>query len=279
MARKPTFLARVRDTLPDLHPAERRLGELVCDFPGEVASYSATELASLAGVSNATVTRFVRRLGYESYEEARREARLESETGSRLYLLPKAGGSSAEALTLQAEQSIANLQRTLADVHPDALDAVAQAMLGARKVWVIGFRASHAFASYLHWQLTQVMEDIVVLPGAGQTLGEHLVSVQAGDCVIFFGLRRRVGTTEKILAEVEGQGARLIFISDEGIPLRPTAEWHFRCETASPGALFDHVAVMALCHLLANRTIERAEAMGRARLRRIEALNDALDEL
>lgn len=29
-----SFLSRVRGALPDLHPAERRLGEFVCDFPG-----------------------------------------------------------------------------------------------------------------------------------------------------------------------------------------------------------------------------------------------------
>ena len=67
-----SFLGRVREALPELRPAERRLGEFLCDFPGELASYSATELASLADVSNATVTRFVKRLGYENFDDARR---------------------------------------------------------------------------------------------------------------------------------------------------------------------------------------------------------------
>ena len=70
-----SFLTRVRQALPSLHPAERRLGDFVCDFPGELASYSAQELAALAHVSKATVSRFVQRLGYENYEEARRHAR------------------------------------------------------------------------------------------------------------------------------------------------------------------------------------------------------------
>lgn len=53
-----SFLYRVRQALPDLRPAEKRLGEFVCDFPGELASYSAQELAALAHVSKATVTRW-----------------------------------------------------------------------------------------------------------------------------------------------------------------------------------------------------------------------------
>jgi DNA-binding MurR/RpiR family transcriptional regulator len=77
-----SFLSRVRHTLPDLPQAERKLGELVRDFPGELASYSASELAGLADVSNATVSRFVRRLGYASYDDARRHARLEKASGS-----------------------------------------------------------------------------------------------------------------------------------------------------------------------------------------------------
>ena len=57
------FLTRVRENLGQFHPMERRLAEFVLDFPGDLASYNATELATLAGVSNATVTRFIKRLG------------------------------------------------------------------------------------------------------------------------------------------------------------------------------------------------------------------------
>src|SRR5215213_8390863 len=56
----PSLLSRVRDQLHELPPTERRLADLVLDFPGELASYSASELAGLANVSNATVSRFIR---------------------------------------------------------------------------------------------------------------------------------------------------------------------------------------------------------------------------
>lgn len=279
MSRPKSLLSRVREALDDLHPAERRLGELLCDFPGELASYSARELATLAGVSNATVTRFVRRLGYESYEEARRHAREESETGSRLYLSSAVESESADPASLQVEQSLRNIQRTIGSIEADTFDAVARAILAARKVWVIGFRASHPFASYLQWQLTQVIEAIVAIPGAGQTLGEHLVDVRAEDCVIFFGLRRRVAITDNILSDAERHGATVLLITDEGMPMRASATWHLRCDTAAPGPLFNHSAVMVLCHLIATRVIELSDAAGRDRLRRIEMLNDALSEL
>ena len=273
-----SFLSRVRAVLPDLHPAERKLGELVCDFPGELASYSASELAALAEVSNATVTRFVRRLGYPSYEEARRHVREERETGSRLYLAHPGGAEAAPAASY-ADTDVENLRRTLAAIEPAEIDRLAEAMLGARKVWIVGFRAAGPLAAYLNWQLTQVIESITAIPDRGQTLGEHLVSLRPGDVVLVFGLRRRVAQMETILSAIGRAGARLYYLTDEGVTRRQGAEWHFQCHTSSAGPLFSHVAVMAVLNLIANRTIEIAAEAGRLRLSGIESLNDLLNEL
>lgn len=273
------FLARVREALPTLHPAERRLGEFVCDFPGELASYSGSELAELAQVSKATVSRFVKRLGYDSYEAARRHARAEQQTGSRLFLATAADATTTRSVQTHVAQSMANLEASFRAITDAQIDAVAEALLAARKVWVVGFRSSHAFASYLQWQLTQVVEQIVAIPGGGQTLGEHLVSVQPSDLVVVFGLRRRVALMDGLLQTVQRSGAQLLYITDEGVPPLPGAQWHFRCQSLAPGPLFNHVAVTAVCHLLATRAIEKAGASGRRRLRGIEALNEALEEL
>lgn len=274
-----SFLARVHEVLADLHPAERRLGDFVCDFPGELASYSASELASLAQVSNATVSRFVRRLGYRNYEEARRHARAEKQTGSRLFLARAADSAGEQSIGAHVAQGVENLETSFLAITESQVNAVVGAMLAARKVWLIGYRSSHPFAVYLQWQMTQVVENIVALPGGGQTMGEHLASVCPDDVVVFFGLRRRIAGTERFLREVERTGAKLLYITDEGADLRTTASWHFRCRTLAPGPLFNHVSVMALCHLIATRAIELAGATGRTRLRRIEGFNEALDEL
>ncbi|SEF83814.1 MurR/RpiR family transcriptional regulator [Marinobacterium lutimaris] len=277
--KEQSFLSRVQAILPNLHPAERRLGDFVCDFPGEVASYSAQELAALANVSKATVSRFVQRLGYENYEEARRHARAERQTGSRLFLAAAADAENEQSVGSHVAQSIQNLEGTFVSIGETQVSSIASAILGARKVWVVGFRASSAFATYLQWQLTQVVEHVVAIPAAGQTLGEHLVSISPEDVVIVFGLRRRVSMMDRLLTQVIKQKARLLYITDESVSFQKNAEWHLRCQTLAPGPLFNHVSVMALCHLIITRCIENAGSSGRSRLRNIESLNDELDEL
>lgn len=273
------FLARVRDSLDQLPSAERRLGEFVCDFPGELASYSASELAKLSHVSNATVTRFVQRLGYQTYEEARRHAREEKQTGSRLFWSKAHSGPERAPLSGHIDQSISNLEKTFLTIPDNQIDEAVSAMLTARKVWVIGFRSSQPLAAYLQWQMLQVAENIHLIPGPGQTLGEYIASISAEDMVIAFALRRRVSRMNDILSLIEKRGARTLYITDESAPLRHSANWHFLCETLAPGPLFNHVSVMALCHLLTTRAIEKAGPAARQRLRLIETMGDALDEL
>lgn len=276
---KRSFLARVRATLPDLHPAERRLGEFVCEFPGELASYDAQELAKLANVSKATVSRFVRRLDYANYDEARKHAREEQRTGSRLFLTLPEKENPEGSLAANVAQGKANLDRTFGVITQREIDAVATTMLEARKTWVVGFRAGHPLADYLRWQLVQVLENVVSIPGGGETLGESLASVRPGDCVILFGLRRRVALVSAILDQLASSGAKILYITDEGADPDQRPDWHFRCHTAASGPLFSHVSVMALCHLLAMRAIELAGGKARTRLRSIESMNDQLGEL
>lgn len=279
ISKERSFLTRVRNALSSLHPAERRLGDFVCDFPGELASYDAQELAKFAHVSKATVSRFVRRLGYESYEAARKHAREEQTTGSRLFLPSSDVRADDYSLASNLEQGKINLERTFAAITQVEIDDVAQSILNARKTWIIGFRASHSFADYLRWQLTQVIEQVTSLPGGGETLGEQLVNFTSDDCVIIFGLRRRVAVIDQLLAHAKERGSKLLYITDEGLTTQPSVNWHFRCHTLATGPLFNHTAVMALCHLIVMRTIELAGEASRSRLRRIETLNDRFDEL
>lgn len=274
-----SFLSRIRAALPEMHPSERRLAEVVLNFPGELASYSATELARLSNVSNATVTRFVRKIGYGSFEEARQAARAGYRSGAALFRVSPGPDEAEPALAAHVAQGRANLEASFAAIPQAEIDAVARAMLTAPRVWIIGFRTAQSFALYLGAQVVQVVPSVTVLPSAGQTLGETIASIGPEDCAVVFALRRPVRPLPRIVSEIAATGARLAVITDGALPDSHPATWRFRVQTAAPGPLFNHVAVLALAHLMATRTIELAGAAGRRRLSVIEAAHDSLDEI
>src|SRR5512137_1810400 len=93
-AGRQTLQALVRDAYAACSPVERRLADLILNFPGELPGYSASELAAMAETSNAAVSRFVKRLGFQSYEDMRRRAREERESGAPLYLFGRGRANS-----------------------------------------------------------------------------------------------------------------------------------------------------------------------------------------
>ncbi|WP_323765459.1 MurR/RpiR family transcriptional regulator [Marinovum sp.] len=273
------FLPRIRSVLPELHRAERRLGTFLLDFPGDLASYDAQELARLSGVSKATVSRFVRRIGFANYDAARRAAREERQTGSRHFLAHAEDMAVEDPLTRALQEEMGNVAATFERITPADLEALAEAILGARRVWLIGYRISRVFADYLYWQLLKVIPSATVLPQAGESLGEYTAEMTGDDLVILTALRRRAANTEPLLEELTRIGTSTLLISDDGMSSDPRAAWHFRCRIETTSPQFNHAAVFSLCHQIVTSTTLKAGREGRRRLREIDEANERLGEV
>ncbi|XAH22963.1 MurR/RpiR family transcriptional regulator [Xylophilus sp. GW821-FHT01B05] len=278
-----SFVGQVRQLLHTLPPTERKLGTFVLDFPGDLATYSASELAALVGVSNATVTRFIQRLGYAHYEDARRQAREERGAGSPLFLSSAPGGGAADgSVASHIQQAQDNISATFHQIPAELIDEIAQAMVQARRVCFLGYRNNRHFAAYLRWQLVQLLEHTQAIPGPGETLGEYAVDLGEKDLLVVFALRRSVPAAAQFAAQAARAGTKVLYVTDHfSKAAAPTVapHWLLRCHTQAPGPLDNHTAVMLLCHLLASRVMHHAGAKGRRRMASIEAQHDALQEL
>lgn len=274
-----SFVGHVRQTLNSLSPTERKLGEFVLDYPGDLATYTASELASLVGVSNATVTRFIQRLGYENYEDARRQAREERNTGSPLFLSAPGSKGVEGSVASHIVQAQDNIVATFNHIPAELVDEIAKAMAGAGNVWFMGYRSNRNLAAYLRWQLVQMLPRTHLIPGPGETLGEYAVDMGPTDVVLVFALRRSVAMAAKFATTATQAGAKVVYITDHFSKTAVPAQWLLRCHTQAPGPLDNHVSVMLLCHLLATRVMHHAGTKGRRRMASIETLHDGLSEL
>jgi len=273
------FLDRVRQRMDSLSAAERRIAEFIVDFPGDLASYNAAELASLSKVSNATATRFMRRLGYASFEEARRHARDERSSGSPLSLKAFEPGAPESSIAAHVQLAHDNIAATFGQLSEAMVEDIARAIVGARSVWFLGYRNNRSFAAYLRWQLAQLVTRTQVIPGAGETLGEYAIDLGDKDLLIVFALRRSLPVANQFANSATRAGARVLYITDHLSGIGVHAHWVIRCHSAAPGPLDNHVSLMLLCDLLATRVMEHAGKPGRHRLAGVEAAHDALSEM
>jgi DNA-binding MurR/RpiR family transcriptional regulator len=265
-----SFVRRVRSQLDQLSATERQLADFVLEFPGELASYAGNELAELAGVSPSTVSRFIRRIGYENYEEARRQVREEKQTGSPLFQNATEASKRGHLVATHFQQSQANLASTFDRLNDRQMAGIVKAIIGAGQVLIFGSRSSHAFALYLRWQIVQVVPRVTAIPGPGETLAEHLAGLTARDCVIVFGTRRQTRQMDILLAGASKAGAKIVYISDKASPDFAGATWSLQCDCRGPGLLDNHTALMGICDLIATMVIEASGSAGRKRLAAIE---------
>ncbi|MCK5623368.1 MAG: MurR/RpiR family transcriptional regulator, partial [Alphaproteobacteria bacterium] len=154
--------SRIRDRYEALPSSERKIADLILDFPGEIAAYSATELAELADSSKAAVTRLIRRLGFSNFEEARRAARDAQNWGSPLYLMPRKPDQTGFESRVQnhIEQDMKTISLTMESLSPETVNGIVTAIWRARRVFVFGNRNSHFLARYLRWQFMQARPDV-----------------------------------------------------------------------------------------------------------------------
>src|SRR5208283_4392177 len=92
----PSLEQTIRSRYERLSVGERKLADIVLEMRGELAGYSATELAESAGVSKATASRLVRRLVFSDYQDMRQQARAAWANGSPLAEIARARAKQGE---------------------------------------------------------------------------------------------------------------------------------------------------------------------------------------
>ena len=279
-SKSPSLAARIQVQYASLPGSERKVADLILDFPGEIAAYSATELAELAGASKAAVTRLIRRLGYASFEQARRAARDAQRWGSPVYLLSKEQQRQAfsNQVTAHIERDVRNISRTFAGLDEATLAQIIEAVASAKRVALLGYRNSHILASYLRWQLILVRADVHLLPSAGETLAEDLADLTREDLLIVIGFRRRMPEVARALKLARASAVPLLFITDPTARQMPAATWTVRCEVRTENLFDSYAAAISLLHFLSVGVVKHTGTRGRARLKRIEQLHETLHD-
>ncbi|MFZ4615874.1 MAG: MurR/RpiR family transcriptional regulator [Rectinemataceae bacterium] len=143
----PSCLSLIREGLESWSAKERRIASYIIANPADSVDPSIEELAGRIGVSESTLFRFVRKLGYGGYQQFRIALATETIAGrDTWYEAPEASIDEKSAATVVFRTSIAALEATLAGLDSAVLDSVAQAMATAPAILILGLGGSNAVA-------------------------------------------------------------------------------------------------------------------------------------
>lgn len=254
-----------------LSPQERRAAATLLEHLDDLATYRAAELAQMADVSKATMSRLFRSLGFADFDEVRAHLRSLRTAGE-----PRRvdGAPDLEAYVAHETEAIAHV------VALPTLTAAVALVAGARRVLVVGWRNSHPVALHLRQQLAQARADVRLAPLPGQVMGEELADLGPGDTVVAVGFRRRPSGFGAFLAEAAATGADVVLVADPtALPLAGQASVWLECPVHSGLAYDSYAAAMSLVGVLADGVLSHLGSTGRARVAAISATYDRLGEV
>ncbi|MFF7981228.1 MurR/RpiR family transcriptional regulator [Streptomyces sp. NPDC007901] len=153
----------IRTELPRLAGSLRKVGELILEDPAAVTHCSAAELGRRTGTSQATVTRFCRAVGLDSYQHllialAQERGRGEVSDWGTAEIGPDISpdDSLERVVKVVGTADLRAIQQTVDRIDLDAVERAAQAMARARRIDVYGVGGSGAVAQETETRLFRV---------------------------------------------------------------------------------------------------------------------------
>ncbi len=213
---------RLAQRRSELTPKGRQLADFIRQNPRRAVFLRTRALADACGVSEATVIRFVDRLGYKGYPEFIQALRdwvdTELTLVDRVDLMdPNAPENERIAKVIFNE--ITNLRMLFESMNIPAIQAMVTRILTANEVYVVGSRLSHTFAYYLGWSLTKIRTGVQTLKGSDSTTIDLLSTLPPPVLVIILTTARYPNELVRLAKAVRRVGHDLMVITDG--PLSP----------------------------------------------------------
>ena len=204
----------IQSKRPRMSDRQGRIADLILHSPREAAFMTATELASAAGVSEATVIRFAYFLGFSGYHALRDAVKeMLMDHLSTLERLQKSAPGEGKAQAADAVRTdLATLSSYQGMLIPEAVDELGTALAGAPAVYIAGYRSSYSLAYYLSFYLSWLLPNVSLI---GEDVPyEMLVNAPAGSVVVGISFPRYSRWTVDVLTFARNSGLTVAAVTD-----------------------------------------------------------------
>lgn len=272
----------IRSRYDDLSPSDRKLSDVIVARQKDLAAYSATELAQLAGVSKASAARYFKRLGYQDFNGFRAEVRARVSSESPLFNLDRVAqtGNSHPGFTSHVEADVRNLAETLERLTSDDMNKAVTLLKKARRLWVVGYRNGYASAFYAHALFSHAKADVTLINEAAGKSAETLVDMKEGDALFAIDFRRRTRLLPRVVNVAREAGASVVLLTYAPLSdVASQASVVLSCSTVGSTIFDSYVAAMSIVNYLGTELVTDARSGSRKRMQGIERIHELLDDL
>lgn len=243
---------------------------------------TASKLARLVGVGEATIIRFAHFLGYNGYPDLQRylqEALQKKWTAAERFEKTTNidYNSAPKVITEVLSDDIQNIKATINSIDPTEFDEAINALVKAKRIYIIAYRSAQSLGLFLEFYLDLVLQNTELIRQA-DGVSEHLLDISSDDLIIGMGFSRYTKRTIDVLKFVRSKGAKTLIITDHMMsPLTPLGDYQLFAATKINSFIDSFAAPLSIVNAIITGVTRCEQEKVKKRLEQLEQLWDTFD--
>lgn len=223
------LITKIQSELPGFSKGQKQIACFILEHYDKAAFMTASRLGVTVGVSESTVVRFATELGYDGYPHLQRA--LQEMIRNKLTSVQRMevagdrmGGRDVLQTVLHADTDM--IRVTLDEIDRDAFQGAVDALMGAKRIYILGVRSSSALASFLGFYFNLLFENVTLVhTNSVSEIFEQVLRVGPGDVLFGISFPRYSKRTLSAMKYARDRGARVIALTDSQLsPLARVAD-------------------------------------------------------
>lgn len=266
----------------NLTKTERTIAEFILNNPEQSLFMTSTDLAAAIGISDSSIIRFTRSLGYSGFNDFKKDMhnnfnemymKKKDVFTSPLEKLEKNIPTLKESILLEQyfNKSLQNIKQTIEKNDTVKFDNSAKLLVNSRKKYICGFRGCSGLASWISLILGHMIPDVIETIESGSAVFEKLLDSNEKDVLVLFSLERynQVGVDAIKLAK--SNGAKIIVVTDKVTsPVAESTDILFIAPTDNLSFFNSHISSLFIGEVILNSVSKLIGAANEDRLRTLE---------
>jgi DNA-binding MurR/RpiR family transcriptional regulator len=213
------FRQRLEDYLPSLTKSQQRIASYLLVSYDEATFLSAADMAERLNVSEATVVRFAKAIGYDGFPAMRRHLqelfRARFTPAARLqHKLSELASSQGHVLTKVLDMEVQYLTEAAHNIEPTDFDRAVDILLSGQRIFVFGSGPSAILADLAELRLRRLGILTIAMTESGRHLLEKLQLLQPEDVVLVAGFHHVRPEIVAVLDHARTTDCRSILLTD-----------------------------------------------------------------
>ena len=196
----------------------RRIADYIKSNYSTLSFMTVKDTSKEIGTSTTSIIRFCQSLGYLGYQEFQMEIRdyVQSCVApmKKIGKLIRRGNGEEPVLKSMRGNGISTLQKTYNEQLQKEFDAAVADLSKAKRIFILGLRASFAVSYYLHFILSKLMDNVTLLRLDEGILYDSISDIGDNDALIVIGTYRYTMTTVDVTEHFNQSGGMVIALTD-----------------------------------------------------------------